>query len=130
MHNCTCYRIIPNCVTKAKTVRTRCFIGDEIEECKDLSGLYYLLPFQKVGRHLFQPYNPIPCTGYMNLLIAHIPRVLGLSGELGGREAALGLYVWEELPQGEQLQQQQGLALTYYTRLTCMSRTHLLTGRL
>ncbi|KAK3098322.1 hypothetical protein FSP39_018389 [Pinctada imbricata] len=40
-------RIIPNCVTKAKNVRTRIFIGDQIEECKDLSGLYYLLPFQK-----------------------------------------------------------------------------------
>ncbi|GFO33396.1 F-box/WD repeat-containing protein 7 [Plakobranchus ocellatus] len=40
-------RIIPNCVTKAKNVRTRIFIGDQIDECKDLSSLYYLLPFQK-----------------------------------------------------------------------------------
>ncbi|KAI8752843.1 actin-related protein 6-like isoform X1 [Biomphalaria glabrata] len=40
-------KIIPNCVTKAKNVRTRIFIGDQIEECKDLSSLYYLLPFQK-----------------------------------------------------------------------------------
>ncbi|KAK3578879.1 hypothetical protein CHS0354_010239 [Potamilus streckersoni] len=40
-------RVIPNCVTKAKNVRTRIFIGDQIDECKDLSGLYYLLPFQK-----------------------------------------------------------------------------------
>ncbi|XP_046549128.1 LOW QUALITY PROTEIN: actin-related protein 6-like [Haliotis rubra] len=40
-------RIIPNCVTKAKNVRTRIFIGDQIDECKDLSGLYYMLPFQK-----------------------------------------------------------------------------------
>ncbi|WAR08907.1 ARP6-like protein, partial [Mya arenaria] len=32
----------------AKNVRTRIFIGDQIDECKDLSGLYYLLPFQKV----------------------------------------------------------------------------------
>lgn len=42
------YRIVPNCVTKAKNVRTRIFIGDQIDDCKDLSGLYYLLPFQKV----------------------------------------------------------------------------------
>ncbi|ESO89188.1 hypothetical protein LOTGIDRAFT_229086 [Lottia gigantea] len=40
-------RIIPNCVSKAKNVRTRIFIGDQIDECKDLSGLYYMLPFQK-----------------------------------------------------------------------------------
>ncbi|XP_067950746.1 actin-related protein 6-like [Watersipora subatra] len=40
-------RVIPNCVTKAKTVRARCFTGDQIDECKDLSGLFYLLPFQK-----------------------------------------------------------------------------------
>ncbi|KAK7503270.1 hypothetical protein BaRGS_00005535 [Batillaria attramentaria] len=40
-------KIIPNCVMKAKNVRTRIFIGDQIDECKDLSSLYYLLPFQK-----------------------------------------------------------------------------------
>ncbi|XP_014782503.1 actin-related protein 6 [Octopus bimaculoides] len=40
-------RNVPNCVSKAKNVRTRIFIGDQIEDCKDLSGLYYLLPFQK-----------------------------------------------------------------------------------
>ncbi|KAL4233379.1 Actin-related protein 6 [Mactra antiquata] len=40
-------RIIPNCVSKAKNVRTRIFVGDQIDDCKDLSGLYYLLPFQK-----------------------------------------------------------------------------------
>ncbi|KAK2142530.1 hypothetical protein LSH36_942g01043 [Paralvinella palmiformis] len=38
---------VPNCVIKAKTVRNRIFIGDQIEDCKDLSGLYYLLAFQK-----------------------------------------------------------------------------------
>ncbi|KAL8581743.1 hypothetical protein ACOMHN_043161 [Nucella lapillus] len=40
-------RVIPNCVMKAKNVRTRIFVGDQIDECKDLSSLYYLLPFQK-----------------------------------------------------------------------------------
>jgi actin-related protein 6 len=32
---------------RSKTERRRNFIGDQIEECKDLSGLFYLLPFQK-----------------------------------------------------------------------------------
>jgi actin-related protein 6 len=41
-------RVMPNCVTKARSVRTRTFIGDQIDDCKDLSGLYYLLPSQKV----------------------------------------------------------------------------------
>ncbi|ESN92061.1 hypothetical protein HELRODRAFT_158017 [Helobdella robusta] len=40
-------KIIPNCVIKAKTVRNRIFIGNQIDECKDLSGLYFLLAFQK-----------------------------------------------------------------------------------
>ncbi|XP_064487954.1 actin-related protein 6-like [Ornithodoros turicata] len=40
-------RIIPNCITKAKSERRRQFIGDQIDDCKDMSGLFYLLPFQK-----------------------------------------------------------------------------------
>ncbi|CAD5125079.1 DgyrCDS13320 [Dimorphilus gyrociliatus] len=39
--------IIPNCIYKAKHVRTRSFIGDLIKECKDLTSLYYMLPFQR-----------------------------------------------------------------------------------
>lgn len=40
-------RIIPNCITKAKSERQRSFIGDQIDDCKDVSGLFYILPFQK-----------------------------------------------------------------------------------
>ena len=43
--------VVPNCVIKAKSVRTRVFVSDEIEDCKDLSGLYYLLAFQKVKHY-------------------------------------------------------------------------------
>ena len=32
---------------RSKSERRRSFIGDQIEDCKDLSGLFYLLPFQK-----------------------------------------------------------------------------------
>ena len=32
---------------RSKFERRRSFIGDQVEECKDLSSLYYLLPFQK-----------------------------------------------------------------------------------
>ncbi|XP_077528758.1 actin-related protein 6-like [Haemaphysalis longicornis] len=40
-------RILPNCITKAKSERRRQFIGDQLDDCKDMSGLFYLLPFQK-----------------------------------------------------------------------------------
>lgn len=40
-------RIIPNCITKAKSERRRQFIGDQIDDCKDVSGLFYILPYQK-----------------------------------------------------------------------------------
>lgn len=40
-------RLIPNCITKAKSERRRQFIGDQIDDCKDVSGLFYILPFQK-----------------------------------------------------------------------------------
>ncbi|XP_071054559.1 actin-related protein 6 isoform X2 [Onthophagus taurus] len=32
---------------KAKSERKRLFVGNQIEECRDLSGLYYLLPCEK-----------------------------------------------------------------------------------
>lgn len=41
------YRVIPNSIFKAKHVRTRTFIADQLSECKDLSGLFYCVPFQK-----------------------------------------------------------------------------------
>merc|ERR1719481_1553078 len=40
-------RVIPNCIMKAKSEKRRAFIGDQIEDCRDLSSLYYMLPFQK-----------------------------------------------------------------------------------
>lgn len=40
-------KIVPNCIMKAKSEKRRPFIGNQIEECRDLSGLFYTLPFQK-----------------------------------------------------------------------------------
>ncbi|KAF9352307.1 Actin- protein 6 [Mortierella sp. NVP85] len=42
----TTYRTIPNNITRSKTER-KTFIGDQLETCKDFSGLYYRLPFEK-----------------------------------------------------------------------------------
>ncbi|KAG0047486.1 Actin- protein 6 [Gryganskiella cystojenkinii] len=40
------YRSIPNNITRSKAER-RTFVGDQLETCKDFSGLYYRLPFEK-----------------------------------------------------------------------------------
>lgn len=37
-------KIIPNCVAKVKSERRRLFVGDQLDECKDYSGLFYILP--------------------------------------------------------------------------------------
>lgn len=33
---------------KAKSERRRTFIGDQVSECRDKSGLYFMLGYQKV----------------------------------------------------------------------------------
>lgn len=40
-------KIVPNCIMKAKSERRRPFIGSQIDDCRDASGLFYILPFQK-----------------------------------------------------------------------------------
>ncbi|KAG8181275.1 hypothetical protein JTE90_022213 [Oedothorax gibbosus] len=40
-------KLIPNFVAKAKNERRRAFVGSQIEECKDFSGLFYALPFTR-----------------------------------------------------------------------------------
>ena len=40
-------RTIPNCITKAKSEKRRAFVGDQIDDCRDLSSLFFMLPFQK-----------------------------------------------------------------------------------
>jgi len=40
-------RLMPNCIMKAKSEKRRAFIGDQIDDCRDLSSLFYMLPFQK-----------------------------------------------------------------------------------
>jgi actin-related protein 6 len=45
--NAAAPRAIPNCISKAKSEKRRAFVGDQIDDCRDLSSLYYMLPFQK-----------------------------------------------------------------------------------
>ena len=40
-------RMMGNCICKAKSERRRLFIGDQLDDCKDCSGLFYILPFNK-----------------------------------------------------------------------------------
>jgi actin-related protein 6 len=46
-YKCFFNSIVPNSIMKAKSERRRPFIGNQIEECRDVSGLYFMLPFQK-----------------------------------------------------------------------------------
>lgn len=39
--------IVPNCITKVKSERRRPFISDQLDDCKDYSGMFYILPMQK-----------------------------------------------------------------------------------
>ncbi|XP_028307095.1 actin-related protein 6 isoform X1 [Gouania willdenowi] len=40
-------RVIPNCQFRSKTSRLKTFTANQLEEIKDPSGLFYILPFQK-----------------------------------------------------------------------------------
>ncbi|CAG2100522.1 unnamed protein product [Medioppia subpectinata] len=40
-------KLIPNCISKVKSERRRPFIGDQMEDCKDYSQMFYLIPFSK-----------------------------------------------------------------------------------
>ncbi|KAG0378626.1 Actin- protein 6 [Mortierella sp. AD032] len=42
----TSYRTFSNNITRSKAER-KTFVGDQLENCKDFSGLYYRLPFEK-----------------------------------------------------------------------------------
>ncbi|KAF3814538.1 hypothetical protein GH733_017696 [Mirounga leonina] len=40
--------VIPNCQFRSKTARLKTFTANQIDEIKDPSGLFYILPFQKL----------------------------------------------------------------------------------
>uniref|UniRef100_A0A1A8HAZ4 Actin-related protein 6 n=2 Tax=Nothobranchius korthausae TaxID=1143690 RepID=A0A1A8HAZ4_9TELE len=40
-------RVIPNCQFRSKTSRLKTFTANQLDEIKDPSGLFYILPFQK-----------------------------------------------------------------------------------
>lgn len=40
-------RVMPNAIMKAKSERRRPFVGDQVDDCRDNSALFYILPYQK-----------------------------------------------------------------------------------
>uniref|UniRef100_A0A915KUA3 Actin-related protein 6 n=1 Tax=Romanomermis culicivorax TaxID=13658 RepID=A0A915KUA3_ROMCU len=38
---------LSNCIYKAKNERKRAFVSDQLKDCKDLSSVFFMLPFQK-----------------------------------------------------------------------------------
>lgn len=48
--SCLCFSVIPNCQFRSKTSRLKTFTANQLDEIKDPSGLFYILPFQKVRK--------------------------------------------------------------------------------
>ena len=82
---------MPNAIMKAKSERRRPFIGDQVDECRDVSGLYYILPMQKVIN-----INSIKNKKKLQLSFFELT---GLFAELGHTERCLGLFAWQRLLQ-------------------------------
>lgn len=45
---CSNLSVIPNCQFRSKTSRLKTFTANQLDEIKDPSGLFYILPYQKV----------------------------------------------------------------------------------
>ena len=83
-------RLIPNCITKAKSEKRRAFVGDQIDDCRDLSSLYYMLRY------------------HVHFLIAKLPHLHSLVyfqlperifDQLGPPEDSVGLHVRQKRAQ-------------------------------
>ena len=77
---------MPNAVMKAKSERRRPFIGDQLDDCRDVSGLYYILPMQKVFI-IFE-------TNKVQINIPIYYAYLGIFDQLGHSKRYMGLCVW------------------------------------
>lgn len=42
-----CPKVMPNSIFKVKNERRKIYIGDQLDDVKDYSGLFYILPFNK-----------------------------------------------------------------------------------
>ena len=72
---------------KAKSERRRPFIGDQLEECRDVSGLYYILPVQKVAQ-----------LGKRNFVLFSLKIIVsGIFNQLGHTKRCMGLFIWKRL---------------------------------
>lgn len=40
-------QLMGNCICKVKSERRRLYVGNQLDDCKDFSGLFYILPFNK-----------------------------------------------------------------------------------
>lgn len=83
------FSIIPNCIMKAKSEKRRPFIGDQIDECRDASGLFYILGFQKVTFLFVFWYIFLSRFLYIYSDLRHT----GLLSELGSPKNSLGLCI-------------------------------------
>lgn len=65
--------VIPNCQFRSKTARLKTFTANQLDEIKDPSGLFYILPFQKVtGQSLSRAALPGSSRCFLAYFLCHV----------------------------------------------------------
>lgn len=82
--------VIPNCQFRSKTSRLKTFTANQLDEIKDPSGLFYILPFQKVKSREGEAASAWRQTVSFPPFLSS-----GLPGELGRPEEGVGPPVWK-----------------------------------
>lgn len=88
-----CFSVIPNCQFRSKTSRLKTFTANQLDEIKDPSGLFYILPFQKVREHHYRQIFSVVSELPLSLVTCSV--FLGLSCQLGCSEKSVGSPVWK-----------------------------------
>lgn len=91
--------IIPNCQFRSKSLRLKTFTANQLDEIKDPSGLFYILPFQKVTFWL-EIMTLLSILSNFVLFKTHLLFILGLSRKLGCATESVGSIVWKRNVQG------------------------------
>lgn len=93
-----CRSVIPNCQFRSKTSRLKTFTANQLDEIKDPSGLFYILPFQKVREFHLMKSRCCTIAGFYLEVPSHSVSgtfSTGLSGQLGRPEESVGPSVWK-----------------------------------
>lgn len=81
-----CRSVIPNCQFRSKTSRLKTFTANQLDEIKDPSGLFYILPFQKVREFHLMKSRWFLLRGSFSFCLGHfLYRVIWSTGTSRGK---------------------------------------------